>query len=71
MKEYAKSVATQATAILIAAAGAAAIAFFSSIAGDTGLQCSPETSVEDAGILGAIFKSIHTAFLMTRGTMHT
>ena len=70
MKEYAKSVATQATAILIAAAGAAAIAFLSSVAGEAGLQCTPSTAVQDAGILGGLFKGIHSAFQMSRVTLH-
>ncbi len=71
MNEYFKSVAAQATAILLAAFGAALISFFSSIAGQTGLECTPVTNPEEAGALGAIFKSIHSALVMARGTIHT
>lgn len=69
MNDYLKGVATQATAILLAALGAAAIAFFSSVAGEAGLQCTPHPKPEEAGLLGALFKSMHSALLQMRATM--
>lgn len=69
MKEYAKGVATQATAILLAALGAAAIAFFQSAANSTGLCPLPAPTVQDAGLLGALIKGVHSAMLMGHGTL--
>lgn len=71
MNEYWKSVFAQFTAIILAAIGAALIAFFSSIAGSVGLECSPAPSPEKAATFGALFKGIHSAFMLHRGTMLT
>lgn len=66
MKSFATDVAKQFTAILLAALGAAAITFMTSIGGSTGLECTPITSPENAGILGAILKGTHSGFLMMK-----
>lgn len=66
MKEYLKSVGTQATAILIAAAGAAAFTFFQSVASSTGVCPEPAVSVTETGILGGVFKAAHSAFLFAK-----
>jgi hypothetical protein len=71
MKEYAKAVATQSTAIIIAALGAAAIAFFQSAATQTGICPLTPIAPEEAGALGALFKGIHSALVLNRVTMHT
>lgn len=71
MKEYAKGVAAQATAIVLAAAGAALIAFFQSAASQTGICPLPQVTPGEAGALGALFKGIHSALIMGRVTMHT
>lgn len=69
MKDFSKGVATQATAILLAALGAAAISFISSVAGDAGLQCEPVSNPSNAGFLGAMLKGAHTALTFNRATM--
>lgn len=71
MKEYFKGVAMQATAILITAVAAAGIAFFQTLlVQGSGIVC-PEVAPEQAGVLGAVLKSAHTAFMMKRGIMST
>jgi len=67
MNNYLKSVATQATAILLAALGAAAFAFFQSMAASSGVCPPPLSSPEDVGVLGATFKAIHTALIWRHG----
>lgn len=69
MKDYIKGVATQATAIILAALGAAAFAFFQSAASSAGICPAQTASVEEVGLLGALFKGIHSAILLGRGTM--
>lgn len=66
MKSFAADVAKQFTAIFLAAFGAAAIAFISSIAGQSGLDCTVPASPQDAGLLGALFKGVHSAFTMNK-----
>lgn len=66
---YLKGVATQATAILLAALGAGAIAFFQSLASQAGACPTPTMAPEEAGALGALFKAAHTALTMGHGTM--
>ncbi len=61
MKQYFKSVATQFTAIALAALGAAAIAFIQSIAVQTGACTTDTITVTEVGVLGGMFKGIHTA----------
>lgn len=67
MKQYLKGVATQATAILLAALGAAAFAFFQSMAASTGVCPAPVSNPAEIGAMGAMFKGIHTAFIMRHG----
>lgn len=69
MKDYLKGVATQATAILLAAAGAAAFAFFQSMAASYGVCPAPAVDPVEVGGLGALFKSIHTALTMNYGIL--
>jgi hypothetical protein len=69
MKDYFRGVATQATAIILAALGAAAFAFFQSAATSTGICPLPSVSPEEAGATGALFKAIHSAFVMNRGIL--
>ena len=70
MKQYMQGVATQATAILLAALGAAAFAFFQSLAATTGVCPSPASDPAQIGALGAAFKGIHSALTMKVGIMH-
>ena len=70
MKQYFKGVATQATAIILAALGAAAFAFFQSMAVSTGVCTPPVTDIAEVGAMGAGFKAIHTALTMKSGIMH-
>lgn len=66
MKQYLKSVSSQATAIIIAAAGAALITFLQSIVASTG-ACDPiPVKPEEAGALGAMFKGTHSAFTVAK-----
>lgn len=65
MKQYLKSAATQATAILLAAGAAALFTFFQSLATQTGVCPLPAGSPEQAGALGALFKGAHSIFTMT------
>lgn len=69
MKAYLQSVATQLTAILLAALAAGAIAFFQSVGAQTGICAPPSMSPEEVGALGAIFKTIHSAIAMSRVTL--
>lgn len=71
MKDYLKGVASQATAILLAAFGAAAIAFLQSAASGAGVCSIENVSPQEAGGLGALLKSVHSALLVGRGTIHT
>lgn len=66
MNEYFKGVATQGTAILLAALAAGAITFFQSLAAQSGVCPAPVASPGQAGVLGAIFKTVHTAFTQIR-----
>lgn len=66
---FLRGVATQATAILLAALGAGAIAFIQSIAIQTGACVPPAVTPEEAGALGGLFKAVHTALTMGHGTM--
>lgn len=59
------------TAILLAALGAGAIAFISSIATQTGACNIPGANPAEVGMLGGALKASHTAFLALRGTMNT
>lgn len=62
MKQYFSSVATQVTAIVLAATGAAAFTFFQSVASQTGVCPAPVDATSQAGVLGALFKGAHSAF---------
>lgn len=64
---YLKGVAVQATAIFLAALGAGVIAFAQSFATQSGLCPAPSMTPEEAGILGGLFKSIHSALMMRHG----
>lgn len=66
---FLKSVASQVTAILIAALGAAAITFLQALAAQSGACPMPVTDPTQAGVLGAAIKSAHSAFTMNRGIM--
>ena len=66
---FSRSVASQVTAILIAALGAAAITFFQSLATASGACPLPVGDPAQAGALGAAIKSAHTAFIMNRGIL--
>jgi hypothetical protein len=66
MKSYAKAVAAQTTAILIAAAGAALIAFIGSLATQTGACGTSTISVADATMMGGSFKAAHAALLFSQ-----
>lgn len=70
MKEYWKSVAAQATAIVLAAAGAGAFAFFQSLAASNGLCPEGVSDPKEIGALGAGFKAIHSVITMKHGIMH-
>lgn len=69
MKSYFKGVATQGSAILLAALGAGLIAFFQSAANSTGICEVPPVSPSEAGGLGALFKATHTVLSVKRGIM--
>lgn len=69
MKAYFKGVAVQATAIILAALGAAAFTFLQSVAAQSGVCPTPTTSPETAGAIGALFKGIHTALTVKSGTL--
>lgn len=69
MKSYVKGVFIQMTAILLAALGAGAIAFFASIAEQTGVCEAGKISVQDTGLLGGALKGAHSAFQKISGTM--
>lgn len=62
MNDYLKSVASQSTAIIIAAAGAALFTFFQSMATQAGVCPGLESDPTQAGALGALLKGIHGAF---------
>jgi hypothetical protein len=62
-----KSVGAQITAILITALGAAAFTFLQSIAVSTGACPVGNPDPAQAGMLGAVIKSAHSAYLMNRG----
>lgn len=64
---FIKSVASQVTAIIIAALGAAAIAFLQSLAAQTGACSVPAADPSQAGVIGAMLKSAHSALTMNRG----
>lgn len=66
MDSYFKSVAVQVTSIFIAALGAATIAFIHSVAVSSGGCDMPQIEVQNASILGAVFKSIHSAMTFSR-----
>lgn len=66
MKPYLKGVAVQATAIILAALGAALITFIQSIVSKTGLCPEIPTSPTEAGLLGGILKTVHTAFISSK-----
>ena len=70
MKRYIEGVATQATAILLAALGAATFAFFQSMATSTGGCPLPLSNPAEVGAMGALIKGIHSAFIMKSGIMH-
>lgn len=70
MKIYLKGVAVQATAILLAGLGAAAIAFFQSVAAQTGACPSPAMGPGSVGALGAAIKGVHSAFIMKIASTH-
>ena len=63
MKIFLKGLATQVSAILIAALAAGLIGFIQSVAVQTGSCPIPVDKVADTATMGAIFKSSHTAFL--------
>jgi hypothetical protein len=63
MKEYAKGIATQFTSILLAAAGAAAIAFIQSLLAASGDCSIPQVVPQDVGLMGALLKGSHSAVL--------
>lgn len=69
MKKFLSNVAAQATAIFLAATGAALIAFFQSAAVQTGVCEVATMSPQEAGGLGALFKSVHSALAMRHGMM--
>ena len=69
MKDYFKGVASQATAILLAAAGAAAFAFFQSMAASYGVCPAPAVDPVEVGGMGALFKGIHTALTLNHGIL--
>lgn len=69
MKEYFRGVASQATAILLAAAGAALFTFFQSIVADSGICPAPVISPEATGTVAAAAKAIHSAVTTNWGTM--
>lgn len=71
MKEYFKGVASQATAILLAALAAGAFAFFQSMAASYGVCQPPMSDPVEVGGLGALFKGIHTVLTTKHGIMHT
>lgn len=64
MNDYLKQVGAQATAIMLAAAGAALLAFFQTAATASGV-CEPsQVAPQEAGLLGALFKGVHSALSM-------
>lgn len=67
---YFKQVAVQLTSIILAAVGAALIAYAQSMGATLPACETPATDPQQAGLLGALFKGIHSAFWVSRGTMH-
>lgn len=61
MNTYWQNVAAQATAILLAALGAAFITFLQTIIAQMGSIDATNVSPETAGALGAAFKATHSA----------
>ena len=70
MKDFWKSVGVQATSILLAALGAAAFSFFQSVAVSTGVCPSQVSNPTEVGLMGGIFKGIHSVLTMRHGIMH-
>jgi len=63
MKQSYEGIANQAVAIFLSAAAAAMFTFLQVLVSSTG-ACPPvESTTTEAGILGATFKGLHTAFL--------
>lgn len=69
MKEYFKGVAQQATAILLAALGAALIAFLQSVLGDLQGSGIEKMTPTDTGLLGGVLKFAHSIFQKFPGIM--
>lgn len=67
MKSFLKSVATQATAIILAALGAGLFAFIQSIAIQAGACDIPKANIAETSALGAMIKTAHSTFLYTKG----
>lgn len=63
MTTFFKGLATQVSAILIAALAAGLISFIQSVAIQTSACPIPIDKVADTATLGALFKTSHTAFL--------
>ena len=61
MKEYFRAVAVQATSIILAALGAALIAFLQSLLAQHSGGAIPPIQAEEAGVIGAVLKGSHLA----------
>ena len=61
MKSYFQAVAVQTTSIILAALGAALIAFLQALLAQHSGGTIPQTPVQEAGALGAIIKGSHLA----------
>ena len=69
MKDYLKGIAVQASAIFLAALGAALFAFLQNIAGDLNLCPEPAFNEVETGAVGALFKGVHSALMLRRGIL--
>lgn len=66
-QSYLRQVAAQGTAIILAAAAAALLAFIQSIGASTGVCGAVEVNPTDAAAAGVFFKSIHSAIFLSSG----
>lgn len=64
MKDFFKQLATQITAIILAALAAAAVSFLQSVAAQTGACPAVATSTTDVAALGAGLKGTHSLFTL-------
>lgn len=70
-QSYFRQVGVQLSAIILASVGAVLISMSQSLVSGS-VPCSvPPVDPTDAGVLGGLLKGVHSALLLSRGTMHT